>query len=229
MSQKNSEILGNEWIAPSLVESEYPGLIFQEDSIASVDFISQEDIIFQEDSIASVDFISQEDIIFQEDSIAPPGIDVDPLTGIANNSMVNARHNNNWRISLKNTRLTVHPLDSQVVRDVIVSVTFKVELDPYLRLLVNHDYVDLIVQSTLWGIDGGWNKNDHLFNFPNYEITREGYFTINKQVSRSVLNEDRSWFDNRDELQATIKVTSSDSAFPLNKQTFTPIKTGYFY
>jgi hypothetical protein len=143
--------------------------------------------------------------------------------------MVNARSNNNRRISLKNTGLKVHPLDSQVVRDVIVSATVRVVLDPYLKFLVNHDIVDLTLQSTLWGIDGGFNRNDHLFNFPNYEITREGYYTINKQVSRSLLNEDRSWFDNRDEIRATIKVTSSNSAFPVNKETWTPIVTGYFY
>jgi hypothetical protein len=253
MSQKNLEILGDEWIAPSLVESEYPGLIFAEDSIASVDFSSQEDIIFAEDSIASVDFSSQEDIIFAEDSIAsvdfssqediifaedsiasvdsiaPPGIDVDPLTGMVNKPMVNARTNINRSITLKNTGLKVHPANWDQTRNSVVVATVKVELDPFLKLLVDYGFIDLTLQSTLWGVDGGWNKNDHLFNFPNYRITKEGSYTIWKEVSTSALNEDSSWFDNRDEIQATIKVTGSYRGLSVNKETWTPIKTGYFY
>jgi len=113
MSQENSEIIGKESIAPSLLEPEYPGLILPVGSIASVDsidsknlifqeyFIDSKDLIFPEDSIDSEDFIVPEDsidskdfifqedfigskdLIFQEDSITPQEIDIDPLTGMA--------------------------------------------------------------------------------------------------------------------------------------------------
>jgi hypothetical protein len=90
MSQKNSEILGDEWITPSLVESEYPGLILPEYSIVSEGSIVSEDFLASGDSLVSEDFIASENNFTSEYSLAPQEIDVDPLTGISKNPTVNA-------------------------------------------------------------------------------------------------------------------------------------------
>ena len=78
MRQKNSEILGDEWITPSLGESEYPGLILPEDSLVS------------EDSIVSEDFFSSGNNFTSEYFLAPQEIDLDPLTGMAKNPTVDS-------------------------------------------------------------------------------------------------------------------------------------------
>jgi hypothetical protein len=70
MSQKNLEILGEEWIAPSLVESEYSGLIAVEDSIASVGSIAVEDSIASVRSTAVEDSSSQ-DILSTQNILSP--------------------------------------------------------------------------------------------------------------------------------------------------------------
>ena len=53
MSQENSEIIGEEWIAPSLLEPEYLEPILPVGSMASADSIDSEDLFFQEYSIDS--------------------------------------------------------------------------------------------------------------------------------------------------------------------------------
>ena len=96
MSQKNSEILGDEWITPSLVESEYPGLILPQDSLISEDFLASGDSLISEDflasgdSLVSEDFLASENNFTSEDFLAPQEIDVDTLTGMAKNPTVNA-------------------------------------------------------------------------------------------------------------------------------------------
>jgi hypothetical protein len=111
-----------------------------------------------------------------------------------------------------------------------VTATVKVELSPLVKFFIQEDLVDLTLRSSVWGIDGGIfrNGNDHLFNFSDQIITGEGNFTFSKFVPRSVLNEDRSWFDNRDEIAASFSLTSSDSALPVNLTAWTNTITGRF-
>jgi hypothetical protein len=94
MSQQNLEILSDERIAPSLLESEYPELIASVDSIAvensipvqysldlensleSEDFLDSGYSLDSEISLESEDsFVSANPIFFQE-------IEVDSLTGV---------------------------------------------------------------------------------------------------------------------------------------------------
>jgi hypothetical protein len=242
MSQKNSEILGDEWIAPS-VESEYPGLILSEYSIDSEDLIFQEDFITPKYSIDSEDLIFQEDSITpkysidSEDSIAPQEIDIDPLTGMARNSWPrlfdsfwNPTNNGSQVTALKDARLNIHPDSMWYQNRMRVTATVKVELSSSDMALINGG--GLVLQSSVWGIDGGRgifkNRDDHLFNFSDQNITGSGTYTFSTVVSRGVLDEDHSWFDRRDEIAASISLVSYSSSPPLNLQTRTNIFTGQF-
>jgi hypothetical protein len=111
-----------------------------------------------------------------------------------------------------------------------VTATVRVELSPGTKFLIESGFVDIILQSTVWGIDGNiWNGgNDHLFDFPNQIIYEEGNYTFSRVVPRRLLNEDHSWFNRDDEISATIRMVSSDSAFPINIRTSTPIIRGEY-
>ena len=61
MSQKSLEIVGEEWIAPSLVESKYSGLIAVEDSITTVDSIPAENFTATKYSLDSGESITAVD------------------------------------------------------------------------------------------------------------------------------------------------------------------------
>lgn len=112
MIPKNSAILGDEWITPSLVESEYPGLILPEDSTVLEDSTVSEDSLVSEDFLASGDSLISEDLFASENnftseySLTPQEIDVDPLTGMAKNPTVNASNDSNVT-ALKTHTLTV--------------------------------------------------------------------------------------------------------------------------
>src|SRR6476661_4576683 len=60
MTQQTLEILGDEWIEPSLVESEYPELIASENSTALKNSLASEDSLPLEGSLASEDFLPLE-------------------------------------------------------------------------------------------------------------------------------------------------------------------------
>ncbi len=111
-----------------------------------------------------------------------------------------------------------------------VTATVKVELSPWVRFAIQEDLVDITLQCSVWGIDGGIfnNRNDHLLNFSEQIITGEGNYTFSTFVNRRVLNEDHSWFDNRDEIAAKFSLTSSDSALPVNLTAWTNTITGRF-
>jgi hypothetical protein len=111
-----------------------------------------------------------------------------------------------------------------------VTATVRVELSPWVRFLIQNELVDVVLQSSVWGIDGNiWNgRNDHLFNFSDQIITGEGNYTFSTIVPRRLLNEDHSWFNRDDEIAASISLVSSDSSFPLNIRTSTPIIRGEF-
>ncbi|WP_445246394.1 hypothetical protein [Microcoleus sp. OTE_8_concoct_300] len=226
MTQQTLEILGDEWIEPSLVESEYPELIASEDSLTLEDSLDSEDSLASVDSTALEDSLASEDSLDSEDSLASGNrifsqeIEVDSLTGMPNDPTVNTRVT-----ALKNARLQID-LFGRRQSLARVTATIKVELDT-LAILLNSNF---LLQSSVWGIDGGIfsNGNDHLFNFSNQIITGEGTYAFSRVVPRSVLNEDRSWFNNCDEIAASFNLVSYDSFFPVNKKAMTPILTGYF-
>ena len=257
MPQENLEIIGEESIALSLLQPEYPGLILSAaGSIASVESIDSENLIFQEDpifpeysidskdlifpeySIDSEDLIFQEGsmapeysidsekLIFQEDSIAPQEIDVDPLTGMARNSTFNAFLMRRG-IMVRNTGLQIDLFSRDQRSLARVTATIQIEIDPSVMSLIKSRTVDLTLQSNVWGIDG-WNGDDRLFNFYNQLITGGGNYTFSAIVPRSVLNEDDSWLDKRDEIAAKFSFASSNSSFPANINKTTRIITGRF-
>jgi len=260
MSQQNLEILGEELIAPSLVESEYPGLILPVGSIASVDSSDSEDIIFQEDpifqefsinsedlifpeysidsedlifpegSIAPEYSIDSEDLIFPEYSIANQEIDSDPLTGVARNwwPWWPFPNNGSQVTALKDARLNIgndyiYTVATSALKR--VTATVKVELSSS-----DINSGGLRLQSSVWGIDNTWfdGRDDNLFYFPDQYISQSGTYTFSTLVASSVLDEDRRWYDDRDEIQASISLVSNRSPDPFNRRITTNIVTGYF-
>jgi hypothetical protein len=248
MSQQTLEILSDEQIAPSLLESKYPELIASVGSIASVDsidskdlifpeyFIDSEDLIFPEDSIDSEDLIfpegsiNSEDLIFPEDSIANQEIDIDPLTGMARGwgPWWPFPNNGSQVTALKNARLNIGNdyIYTVATRDLKrVTATVKVELSSS-----DINSGGLRLQSSVWGIDNTWfdSRDDNLFYFPDQYISQSGTYTFSTLVASSVLDEDRRWYDDRDEIQASISLVSNSSPDPFNRRITTNIVTGYF-
>ena len=228
MSQENSDIIGKEWIATSLLEPEYPRLILPVGSIASVDSIDSANLIFQEDSIASVDSIDSENLIFQEDSIALQEIGIDSLTGMAKNSRRGPwpdPNNGSQVTTLKDARLNIYREGGWYSNQWTVTATIKVELS-------NSESNDgsLRLQSSVWGIDNtifDWT-DDNLFYFPDQHISQSGTYTFTKVVDRNTLDEDRWWFDRRDEIEASISLVSNNRPDPFNLRMTTNIVKGYF-
>jgi hypothetical protein len=256
MSQQTLEILSDEQIAPSLLESKYPeliasvGSIDSDDSIVSVGSIASEysidskDLIFPEysidseylilpeGSIAPEYSIDSEDLIFPEDSIANQERDVDPLTGRARGWGPWGGHfpNNGSQVTdLKDARLNIAIPSIWQLGSKRVTATVKVELDSSQRDFINSGG-SLFLQSSVWGIDNTWydRRNDLLFYFPDQKITQSGTYSFTTVVGTNQLNEDRWWFDNRDEIQASISLVNYSSASPLIVRTHTNIFTGWF-
>jgi hypothetical protein len=274
MSQENSTILGEEWIARSLLEPEYPGLILPVSSIASVNSIDSEDLIFQEYSIDSEALIFQEysidsealifpegsiapeysidsealifpegsiapeysidseALIFPEDSIANQERDIDPLTGRARGwgSWGGPFPNNGSQVTdLKDARLNIAIPSIWQLGSKRVTATVKVELDSSQRDFINSGG-SLFLQSSVWGIDNTFydRRNDLLFYFPDQKITQSGTYSFTTVVGTNQLNEDRWWFDNRDEIQASISLVNYSSGSPFIVRTHTNIFTGWF-
>jgi len=202
-------------------------LIFPEYSIAPEYSIDSEDLIFPEYSIDSEDLIDSENLIFQEDSIAPREIDIDPLTGMARNRgpWWPGTNNGSQVTALKDARLNIginYIWGSwNAMR---VTATVKVELGS------SHEGSSLVLQSSVWGIDNTLfdRRNDLLFYFPDQYISKSGTYTFTTVVNSGKLDEDRWWFDHRDEIQASISVISYSSASPLNLRTHTNIFNGWF-
>jgi hypothetical protein len=261
MTQENLEIIGEESIALSLLQPEYPGLILSAaGSIASVESIDSENLIFQEDPIFPEYFIDSKDLIFpeysidsedlifpegsidseysidseklilQEDSIAPQEIDSDPLTGMARNwwPWWPFPNNGSQVTALKDARLNISNdyIYTVATRDLKrVTATVKVELSSS-----DINSGGLRLQSSVWGIDNTWldSRDDNLFYFPDQYISQSGTYTFSTLVASSVLDEDRRWYDDRDEIQASISLVSNSSPNPFNRRITTNIVTGYF-
>jgi hypothetical protein len=107
----------------------------------------------------------------------------------------------------------------------IVTASVKVELS-------NSDINSggLRLQSSVWGIDNTIfdRRDDLLFYFPDQYITKSGTYTFSTVVESSTLDEDRRWYDQRDEIQASISLVSNSSPNPFNRRITTNIFTGWF-
>jgi len=202
MSPKNPKILGDEWIVPSLAESEYLGLI------------SPEEPISPEYPIPPDGFAPPEDPISPEDPIPPefrrPPRDFnpprDPLTG---NPPVNGTPSTVTRLSNPQFRIlidTTRPNEYKVEGTVTVEIS-QDEL-PIFALF------PMRLQSTLWGEDSGWNNDDNLFSFPAQRITAPGIYNFSAFVHRGTLNEDNTIFDRRDEVYNKFSIVSGNSFLP---------------
>jgi hypothetical protein len=163
----------------------------------------------------------------------------DPLTGIVNDPTGNATgYIYNGGVVLKDARLNIDPLrpweGNGFMDGFSITATIKVELDTPspLPFGLMGSPVNLTLQSSVWGIDGVsldfFNKNDHLFDFPDQKITKAGYYTFQKDVPRGVLSEDDSWLDRKDEISVSIGLVNSAGTWPANKNVWTPIVSGKF-
>jgi hypothetical protein len=257
MTLNNLGILGEEQIAQSLLEPEYPGLILPVGSIASVDSIDSEDLIFQEDpifqefsidsedlifpefsidsedlifpegSIAPEFSIDSEDLIFSEDSIANQERDIDPLTG-------RPRGWGPWGGPFPNNGSQVTAL-----KDARLDIHPINTWQPNARRVTATVKVELSssdinsgglrLQSSVWGIDNTIfdRRDDNLFYFPDQYISKSGTYTFTTVVPRNTLDEDRWWFDRLDEVQASISLVSNSSPDPFNRRITTNIFKGY--
>ena len=186
-------------------------------------FLEAENSLDSENSLASTYFLdSGNHISFQE-------IEVDSLTGVPNDPTLNGRVNGSKRTTaLRNPGLGIETFS--YTNQARVTATVKVELSPILNFFIQQDWIDITLQCSVWGMDGGFfgNGNDRLFNFSDKTITREGNYTFSGYVDRRVLNEDRSWFNNTDEIAAKFSLTSSDPAVPVNLTAWTNIVTGRY-
>jgi hypothetical protein len=274
MSQKSLEIVGEEWIAPSLVESKYSGLIHSEapilsaGSIDSVGSIDSEKIIgsagsiesgndIESEEIIGSDFlnleyspdleydpnlaysidseysefgsysIDSENLIFPEDSIAHQERDIDPLTGRVRGGgpWGGPFPNNGSQVTaLKDARLNIG-MDLWYWNRMYVTATVKVELSSS-----DINSGGLRLQSSLWGIDNTIfdRRDDNILYFPDQYISQSGTYTFTTVVGRGQLDEDRWWFDQRDEIQASISLVSNSSPDPFKRRITTNIFTDWF-
>jgi hypothetical protein len=190
--------------------------------------IDSENLIFQEDSIAPAYSIDS------KYSIAPQEIDVDSLTGMARNWWWPwpGTNNGSQGTALKDARLNIgknHLVPWPYSNLMSVTATVKVELSGSQMNFVNNGG-SLVLQSSLWGIDNTIfdRRDDNLLYFSDQKITQSGTYTFNTLVASSVLDEDRVWYDHRDEIQASISLRNYSSASPLNLRTTTNIWSQHF-
>jgi hypothetical protein len=109
-----------------------------------------------------------------------------------------------------------------------VTGTVNVQLSQFDRNQIR-DGLRLELQSKLWGDDGGLaGADDLLYSFPSRNITAPGTYTFSAIVPRSVLNEDSSIFDNRDEIYNRFSLVSRTNLNPLNISINSRTITGQF-
>lgn len=170
--------------------------------------------------------INSENLTFQEDSIAPQKIDFDPLSGTSRiwGGPWPGTNNGSQVTALKDARLNIGT-DLWYWNRKYVTATVKVELS---SSDINNG--GLRLQSSLWGIDNTIfdRRDDNILYFPDQYISQSGTYTFSAVVSSGQLDEDRWWFDQRDEIQASISLVSPSSPDPFNRRITTNIFTGWF-
>ena len=230
MSQQTLEILSDEQIAPSLLESTYPELIASVGSIDSEDLLAVEYSLHSEYSLGLENFgdseyslglenfgdseysFDAENFLEAENSSFVQKIEVDSLTGVPTDSTAYARGPRPKRTTdllaphLEITKFSYNHLAE-------VTATVRVELSPILRDYIERDFVDINLEASVWGMDGGhFGRNSHLFNFSDQLITGEGTFTFKTSVNSNVLDEDTGWLQGgpTDEIAIKFRLKSSD-------------------
>lgn len=129
--------------------------------------------------------------------------------------------------SLSNPNFQVDILTG-LPHDYRITGTVNVELTQFETFLVNAG-LPLQLQSHVWGEDGGFNGIDELlFSFPTQNINAPGTYKFEAIVPRHILNEDRSIFDNIDEISNRFKMVSGSNLFPVNVEINAPDIIGRF-
>ena len=182
--------------------------------------INSENLTFQEDSIAPAYAIDS------EDSIAPQKIDFDPLIGTSRiwGGPWPGTNNGSQVSALKDARLNIGT-DLWYWNRKYVTATVKVELSSS-----DINSGGLRLQSSLWGIDNTIfdRRDDNILYFPDQYISQSGTYTFSAVVGSGQLDEDRWWFDQRDEIQASISLVSNSSPDPFKRRITTNIFTDWF-
>ncbi len=229
MSQQTLEILSDEQIAPSLLESTYPELIASVGSIDSEDLLAVEYSLDSEYSLGLENFgdsaysldaenfgdsaysLDAENFLEAENSSFVQEIEVDSLTGVPTDSTAYARGPRPRRTTaLRDPGLAIQKFSYNNLAE--VTATVRVELSPLVRFFIEEDLVDITLQASVWGIDR--RRNSHLFNFSDQLITGEGTYTFKTFVNSNVLDEDTGFFQDgpTDEIATKFRLISSDPA-----------------
>jgi len=277
MSQQTLELLSDERVEPSLLESRYPEIIASVGSIASVASIDSVDLIASEDSLAveysldSENFLAVEYSLDSEHSLGLENfgdseysldaenfgdseysldaenfgdseysldaenfgeaenysfvqeIEVDSLTGVPTDSTVYARGPRPRKTTaLLDPQLAIRKFSYNNLAE--VTATVRVDLSPLLKSYIEQDFVDITLQASVWGMDGGiFGKNSHIFNFSDRLITGEGTFTFKTFVNSNVLDEDTGLFQGgpTDEIATKFRLISSEPLVGVNLTAWT--------
>jgi hypothetical protein len=230
MSQQTLEILSDEQIAPSLLESTYPELIASVGSIDSGDLLAveysldsgdsfdleysldSEYLLEAENSLELENSLASKYSLDSGDSISFQEIEVDSLTGIPNNSTAYARGPRPKKTTdLLAPKLGIMKFSYNNLAE--ITATVQVQLSPLLKDYIEREFVDINLEASVWGMDGGhFGRNSHLFNFSDQLITGEGTFTFKTSVNSNVLDEDTGWLQGgpTDEIALKFTLKSSD-------------------
>jgi len=229
MSQQTLEILSDEQIAPSLLESTYPELIASVGSIDSEDLLAVEYSLDSEYSLGLENFgdsaysldaenfgdsaysLDAENFLEAENSSFVQEIEVDSLTGVPTDSTAYARGPRPRRTTaLRDPGLAIQKFSYNNLAE--VTATVRVELSPLVRFFIQEDLVDITLQASVWGIDR--RSNSHIFNFSDQLITGEGTYTFHTFVNSHDFDEDTGFFQDgpTDEIATQFRLTSSDPA-----------------
>jgi hypothetical protein len=218
MSQQTLEILSDEQIAPSLLESTYPELIASVGSIDSEDLLAVEYSLDSEYSLGLENFgdseysFDAENFLEAENSSFVQKIEVDSLTGVSTDSTAYARGPRPKRTTdLLAPQLEITKFSYNHLAE--VTATVRVQLSPILMDYIERDLVDINLEASVWGMDGGYfGSNSHIFNFSDQLITGEGTYTFKTFVNSNVLDEDTGWLQGgpTDEIATKFRLKSSD-------------------
>jgi hypothetical protein len=229
MSQQTLEILSDEQIAPSLLESTYPELIASVGSIDSEDLLAVEYSLDSEYSLGLENFgdsaysldaenfgdsaysLDAENFLEAENSSFVQEIEVDSLTGVPTDSTAYARGPRPRRTNaLRDPGLAIQKFSYNNLAE--VTATVRVDLSPLVQFYIEREFVDITLEASVWGIDR--RRNSHLFNFSDQLITGEGTYTFKTFVNSNDLDEDTGFFQDgpTDEIATQFRLISSDPA-----------------
>lgn len=112
--------------------------------------------------------------------------------------------------------------------NVRVTGTVNVVLSQFETFLVQSG-LPLQLQSQLWGDDSGFNgADDYLYTLPSQNIAGAGIYKFSATIPKGTLNEDKSFFDNKDEVYSRFRMVSGTNIFPIDVVAKSPNIQGYF-